>query len=202
MPVSEFPGTFGWGYDGVDLFAPTRLYGSPDDFRSFVNEAHRLGLGVVLDAVYNHFGPDGNYLKEFSLSYFSKRHKTEWGEAINFDGADSLPVREFIVSNACYWISEFHIDGLRLDATHQVFDASREHILAELTRRARAAAPSRSILIIGENETQQARLMAPPAIGGYGLDCLWNDDFHHTARVAATGRSEAYYCDYTGSPQE
>jgi maltooligosyltrehalose trehalohydrolase len=202
MPVADFPGNFGWGYDGVNWFAPTRLYGTPDDFRAFVNEAHRLGMGVLLDVVYNHFGPDGNYLREFSPSYFTKRYGNEWGEAINFDGADCLPVREFVVSNACYWISEFHVDGLRLDATQQMFDSSKEHILAEVTRNARAAAGGRSILIVAENETQQARLAAPVDAGGYGVDALWNDDFHHAARVAATGRREAYYSDYTGSPQE
>jgi maltooligosyltrehalose trehalohydrolase len=202
MPVAEFPGSFGWGYDGVDLFAPSHLYGTPDDFRHFVNEAHRLGLGVILDVVYNHFGPDGNYLKEFSLSYFTKRYENEWGEAINFDGADSRPVREFIVSNASYWIREFHLDGLRLDATQQIFDASPEHILTELARSARETAPRRSILLVAENEKQQSQLVAPSDRGGCGLDAMWNDDFHHTARVAATGRQEAYYSDYNGSPQE
>ena len=202
MPIAEFPGSFGWGYDGVDLFAPSHLYGTPDDFRRFVNEAHRLGLGVILDVVYNHFGPDGAYLREFSLSYFTKRYENEWGEAINFDDADSKPVREFIVSNAAYWIREFHLDGLRLDATQQIFDASPEHILAELARSARAAAPRRSILLVAENERQQSHLVASAEDGGYGLDAIWNDDFHHTARVAATGRQEAYYSDYNGSPQE
>src|SRR5690348_10478641 len=129
LPVADFPGQFGWGYDGVDLFAPSRLYGSPDDFRAFVDRAHALGLGVILDVVYNHLGPDGNYLKCFSESYFTDRYQNEWGEAVNFDGPDSGPAREFVLANARYWIEEFHLDGLRLDATQQMFDASPEHIL-------------------------------------------------------------------------
>lgn len=125
MPVAEFPGRFGWGYDGVDLFAPTRLYGRPDDFRRFVDTAHRHGLGVILDVVYNHLGPDGNYLKPFCPAYFTAKHTTEWGEAINFDGADCGPVREFFVANAGYWVEEFHLDGLRLDATQNIYDGAR-----------------------------------------------------------------------------
>ncbi len=202
MPVADFPGRYGWGYDGVNLFAPTRLYGEPDEFRRFVDRAHSLGLGVILDVVYNHLGPDGNHLKEFSENYFSKRYTTEWGEAINFDGEDNGPVREFFLANAAYWISEFHLDGLRLDATQQMFDSSGVHILADLVRSARSAANTRSIYIVGENEPQQARLVRSPERGGYGLDALWNDDFHHTAIVAMTGRNEAYYMDYLGSPQE
>jgi len=202
MPVADFPGSFGWGYDGVDLFAPTRLYGTPDDFRAFVDRAHNLGLGVILDVVYNHLGPDGNYLKEFSPAYFTDRYVNEWGEAINFDGEDSEPVREFFTANASYWIDEFHLDGLRLDATQQMFDSSSEHILAAIGREARRAAGRRSIVLIAENEPQDARLVRPFEAGGYGLDALWNDDFHHTARVALSGHNEAYYSDYRGSPQE
>jgi maltooligosyltrehalose trehalohydrolase len=202
MPVADFPGVFGWGYDGVNLFAPTRLYGTPDDFRAFVDRAHALGLGVILDVVYNHFGPDGNYLKEFAHEYFTARYPNEWGEAINFDGDDAGPVREFFIANACYWIDEFHLDGLRLDATQQIFDNSSEHIIAAISRETRRAAGRRSIVIVGENETQEARLARPLDAGGYGLDGLWNDDFHHTARVALTAHSEAYYSDYRGSPQE
>jgi maltooligosyltrehalose trehalohydrolase len=201
MPVADFPGRFGWGYDGVDMFAPTRLYGTPDEFRAFVDAAHATGLGVILDVVYNHLGPDGNYLKEFSPAYFSKE-QTEWGEAINYDGPDCAPVREFFVSNARYWIEEFHLDGLRLDATQQIFDSSPEHILKTICREARRAAGSRRIVLIAEDESQQALLARAPEAGGYGLDATWNDDFHHAARVALTGNNEAYYCDYTGSPQE
>ena len=129
MPVAEFPGRFGWGYDGVNLFAPTRLYGRPMDFRRFVDRAHALGIAVILDVVYNHFGPDGNYLKSFSAAYFTDRYDNEWGEAINFDGPDSGPAREFFVANAGYWIDEYHLDGLRLDATQQ-FSIDRKIIFS------------------------------------------------------------------------
>ncbi|MDQ3920294.1 MAG: malto-oligosyltrehalose trehalohydrolase, partial [Acidobacteriota bacterium] len=202
MPVAEFPGSFGWGYDGVDLFAPTRLYGEPDDLRRFVNEAHRAGVAVILDVVYNHFGPDGNYLREFSEDYFTERHQTEWGEAVNFDGRNSEHVRAFFLANARYWVEEFHFDGLRLDATQSMHDDSPEQILAALTRELREAAAGREVIVVAENEPQQTRLVRPPARGGYGLDGLWNDDFHHTAMVALTGRGEAYYSDYKGTPQE
>jgi maltooligosyltrehalose trehalohydrolase len=202
MPVAEFPGRFGWGYDGVDLFAPTRLYGGPDDFRRFVDRAHAAGLGVILDVVYNHIGPDGNYLAQFSDGYFTDRYKNEWGEALNFDGPNAGPVREFFIANAGYWIDEYHLDGLRLDATQQIFDASPDHILAAITRQVRAKARGRATLVVAENEAQEARLVCPPEQGGYGLDAVWNDDFHHSARVALSGHSEAYYSDFRGSPQE
>jgi maltooligosyltrehalose trehalohydrolase len=202
MPVADFPGHFGWGYDGVNLFAPTRLYGTPDDFRRFVDQAHNLGIGVMLDVVYNHFGPAGNYLKEFAEAYFTDRYKNDWGEAINFDGPDAGPVREFFVANAVYWIDEFHLDGLRLDATQQIFDASPDNIMAVLGRRARATAGQRAIFLVAENEPQETRLVRPLDEGGQGLDALWNDDFHHSAMVALTGRNEAYYSDYLGKPQE
>ena len=202
MPVADFPGRFGWGYDGVDLFAPTRLYGRPDDFREFIDRAHALGLAVILDVVYNHLGPDGNYLKQFSESYFTDRYKNEWGEAVNFDGPDSGPVREFVLANARYWVEEFHLDGLRLDATQQMFDASPDHILAAIALEVRDAGGGRDMIVIGENEPQEARLVRPVERGGYGLDALWNDDFHHSAMVALTGRREAYYVDYRGRPNE
>ena len=202
MPVADFPGRFGWGYDGVDLFAPTRLYGSPDDFRSFVNAAHRHGIAVILDVVYNHLGPEGNFLPVFSDSYFTDRYTNEWGKAINFDGPSSGPVREFFASNARYWIEEFHLDGLRLDATQVIYDASAEHVIALVTRAVREAAGTRRTIVVAENESQCARLAQPRDQGGYGLDALWNDDFHHSAQVALTGRREAYYTDYLGSPQE
>lgn len=204
MPVAEFPGRFGWGYDGVDLFAPYHQYGSPDEFRRFVDRAHALGLGVILDVVYNHLGPDGNYLGSYSPRYFSDAYGTEWGDALNFDGPDSEPVRAFFIENAERWISEYHLDGLRLDATQSVHDAARTtpHILEEITRAARAAAGDRSILVIAENEPQDATLVRPRARGGMGMDAIWNDDFHHAAIVALTGRTEAYYADYLGAPQE
>lgn len=202
MPVADFPGKFGWGYDGVDLFAPTRLYGSPDDLRRFVDRAHGLGLAVLLDVVYNHFGPDGNYLRSYTPAYFSQKHGTEWGDAINFDGPDSGPVREFFIANAGYWIEEYHFDGLRLDATHRIYDDTADHIFAAIGRRVRDAAAGRATFIAAENEDQVARLARPPEAGGYGLDGLWNDDFHHAARVALTGRREFYYRDFTGSAGE
>ncbi len=202
MPVAEFPGTFGWGYDGVDLFAPYHHYGTPDEFRHFVNEAHRLGLGVMLDVVYNHLGPSGNYLREFSEHYFRSDLTTEWGDAINFDGPHSEPVRDFFLDNARHWIEEYHLDGLRLDATQSIFDRSSPHILSEIVDTVRRAGGARGTLVIGENEPQQARLLAPRGEGGDALDALWNDDFHHTALVALTGRDEAYYSDYRGRPQE
>jgi maltooligosyltrehalose trehalohydrolase len=202
MPVSEFPGRFGWGYDGVDWYAPAHLYGEPDDFRRFVDRAHQVGIGVILDVVYNHFGPDGNYLRQFSEDYFTDRHTTEWGEAINYDGDNSGSVRELAICNAGYWIDEFHLDGLRLDATQNIYDDSGDHILAAITRRAREAAAGRDIIIVAENEPQETRLVRPPEQGGYGMDGLWNDDFHHSAMVALTGHNEAYYTDYLGKSQE
>jgi maltooligosyltrehalose trehalohydrolase len=202
MPVAEFSGEFGWGYDGVNLFAPTRLYGRPDEFRHFVDRAHALGLGVILDVVYNHFGPDGNYHHAFSRDYFTDRYSTDWGEAINFGDENSRPVREFVTTNGCYWITEFHLDGLRIDATQNIYDSSDEHILQQLCRGAREAAGGRSIYIVGENESQDVRHVVPLEENGFGMDSLWNDDLHHTALVALTGHSEAYYSDYQGTPQE
>jgi len=202
MPVAEFPGRFGWGYDGVNLFAPTRLYGRPDDFRGFVDSAHCLGMAVILDVVYNHFGPDGNYLKSFSADYFTSRYQNEWGEAINFDGPDAGPVREFFIANAGYWIDEYHLDGLRLDATQQIFDASADHLLAAIVRCVREAAGPRRTFVVGENEPQHTHLLRSPQLGGYGFDALWNDDFHHSAMVALTKRQEAYYSDYQGHARE
>ena len=202
MPVAEFPGRFGWGYDGVDLFAPTRLYGRPDDLRGFVDRAHAHGIGVILDVVYNHLGPDGNYLACFSPDYFSTRHETEWGEPINFDGPNSGPIRDFYLQNAADWIAEYHFDGLRLDATQSIFDDGEPHILCEIGAAAREAAGGRSVILVAENEPQDTRLVRPCPDGGHGLDALWNDDLHHSAMVALTGRAEAYYEDHEGEPQE
>ena len=202
MPVADFPGKFGWGYDGVNLFAPYRLYGRPDDFRGFVDRAHALGVGVILDVVYNHFGPDGNYLSKFSEHYITHRHDNEWGDAINFDDPHSDPVREFFLTNARYWIDEFHLDGLRLDATHSIHDHSGDHLLAAISGEARRAAGRRSIVIIAEDESQRAHLVRHPEKNGYGLDAVWNDDFHHAALAAVAGYNEAYYGDYRGDAQE
>ena len=202
MPVADFPGRFGWGYDGVDLFAPTRLYGRPDDFRAFVDRAHALGLGVLLDVVYNHLGPDGNYLGQYARAYVTERHATPWGPALNYDGSDAGPVRELVLANAEYWVEEFHLDGLRLDATHTIHDDSPEHILAAVGRSVRARAGPRGTLVFAEDESQRVALALPVKAGGMGLDGIWNDDFHHAARVAATGRREGYYRRYLGSADE
>ncbi|MBX9623379.1 MAG: malto-oligosyltrehalose trehalohydrolase [Gemmataceae bacterium] len=201
MPVADFPGKFGWGYDGVNLFAPSRLYGTPDDFRAFVDEAHRLGLAVILDVVYNHLGADGNHLPLFG-PYLSGRHHTDWGAGLNFDGPDNGPVREYLAANAAYWVREFHLDGLRVDASQSIADDSPRHILADLAAAVREAAGGRATILVNENEPQDAKLVRPAAEGGYGLDGLWNEDFHHTAMVALTGRNEAYYSDHEGGPQE
>ena len=201
MPVAEFPGGRNWGYDGVDLYAPAHVYGDAEALKRFVDAAHGLGLGVILDVVYNHLGPDGNYLSSYADEYFSDRYHTDWGEAINFDGPGSTEVREFFIRNACYWIFEFHMDGLRLDATQNIYDAGPVHILSQLSGRAREAAAPRKILLMAENEPQDVKCLTAHK-GGYGLDAMWVDDFHHTARVALTGRREAYYTDYCGSAQE
>lgn len=204
MPLAEFAGAFGWGYDGVDWFAPFHRYGSCDDLRAFVNRAHASGLGVILDVVYNHFGPDGNYLREFSDTYFSKpgRFVTDWGDAINFDDDGSAGVRELVVSNTRHWIAEYHLDGLRLDATQALRDESPTHIMQDIGVAAREAAGERPVIVFAETEPQDARIVRAPAQRGYGLDYIWCDDFHHLALVTATGRREAYYTDYTGGPQE
>jgi maltooligosyltrehalose trehalohydrolase len=202
MPVADFPGRFGWGYDGVLWFAPVALYGRPDNFREFVDEAHGLGMGVVLDVVYNHVGPDGNYLKEYSDDYFTTKYRNEWGEALNFDGENAYGMRELVAANAAYWAAEYHLDGLRLDATQQIFDDSPKNIMTQLAESMRAAAGKRKVFIVAENESQESHLARPVDKGGFGLDGLWNDDIHHSLRVAATGRREAYYTDYAGKPQE
>lgn len=202
MPVNEFDGNFGWGYDGVALYAPYHAYGTPNDLRYFIDRAHALGIGVILDVVYNHVGSSGCYLHKFSNDYFSKRYKSDWGDVFNFDGNNSQPVREFIINNAIYWIKEFHFDGFRMDATQQIFDASDEHIISAIVSAARQAAGSRKIYIVGENEPQKKKLVTSIQEKGYGLDSLWNDDFHHTTRVALTGRTGAYFTDYKGEPQE
>src|SRR6266496_2041944 len=202
MPIADFPGNFGWGYDGVDFFAPTHLYGTPDDLRAFVNHAHSLGLGVILDVVYNHFGPDGNYLAVYSDDYLTREKENDWGDSINFDGSNSGPVREFFITNGRYWIDEFHFDGFRFDATQSIFDKSEEYIIGAIGRAARKTAGKRSIILIAENERQETKLIKSRREGGDDLDGLLNDDFHHSAGVALTGRNEAYYTDYLGSPHE
>jgi maltooligosyltrehalose trehalohydrolase len=202
MPVADFPGKFGWGYDGVNLFAPAHLYGAPDDLRSFIDRAHSLGLGAILDVVYNHFGPDGNYLGVFSDDYLVRGKGHDWGDMVNFDGPNSEPVREFFITNGRYWIEEFHFDGFRFDALHAIRDESGEYIIGAVGRAARKAAGTRSIILIAENDRQEAKMVRPHEEGGDDLDGMWNDDFHHSAVVALTGRKEAYFDDYRGAPQE
>ena len=200
MPIAEFSGGFGWGYDGVNLFAPSHLYGTPDDVRRFVNDAHRLGLAVILDVVYNHFGPIGNFLRDFSPTFLGQ--PGEWGELVNFDGPGSAEVRAFVIENAAYWIREFHFDGLRLDATQAIADSTSEHIVSEVCRAARAAAGARRIFLVGENEPQDTRLLKQGGAYSDGLDALWSEDWHHAAYVALTGRREAYFTDYRGDAPE
>ena len=193
MPIAEFAGGHNWGYDGVDLFAPTHNYGRPEDLRAFVDRAHALGLAVILDVVYNHLGPSGNSLFVLAPPFISTRGANSWGETIDF----AVPqVREFVIANAGYWIDEFHLDGLRLDATQAIHDDSDVHIVAELVQRARAAAGSRQIFMIGENESQDVTMF------DRGVDAIANDDFHHAARVAELGVTDGYLHDYAGTPQE
>jgi maltooligosyltrehalose trehalohydrolase len=201
MPLAEFPGRFGWGYDCVDLFAPSHLYGRPDDLRGFIDDAHALGIGVLLDVVYYHLGPDGNYLPQFTDSFLSAQ-QTQWGQAINFDGEGSQFTRAFYCDNAAYWIDEFRFDGLRLDATQEIFDQSGQHVIGDIVASARAAAGARKVLVVAENERKKASLARPVSEGGQGCDALWNDDFHHSAIAAATGRAEGYYAETAGTPQE
>jgi maltooligosyltrehalose trehalohydrolase len=202
MPVADYPGTFGWGYDGVLMFAPTRNYGEPDDFRRFVDRAHAEGLGVILDVVYNHFGNFDNYLSEFSADYYTDRYSNEWASAINFEGASGRPVRDYFIANARYWIEEFHLDGYRFDATQCVYDSSPNYILGEATDAARTAAGRRRTYFIGENEPQHVSHLRASQRGGSGLDALWNDDFHHSAMVRMTSKNPAYYSDYLGAVEE
>ncbi len=200
MPVADFPGDRNWGYDGVNLFAPARAYGGAAGLKRLVDAAHGHGLAVLLDVVYNHFGPDGNYLRQFSTSYFTDRHHTPWGEALNMDGPGSGPVRDYFSANVCYWAHEYHIDGLRLDATHAILDDSPTHILAELATRVHESLPDdRHFLLIAENELNDPVLVRPAQQGGLGLDGVWADDFHHQMRVSLAGDRDGYYIDYEGT---
>jgi maltooligosyltrehalose trehalohydrolase len=200
MPVAAFPGRRNWGYDGVDLYAPAPCYGGPTAMKRLVDAAHAHGLAVLLDVVYNHFGPDGNYLRTFSPYYFSDLHRTPWGEALNLDGPNSGAVRDFLINNALYWAHEYHIDGLRLDATHALIDGGTQHLLQQMTVAVRASLPNdRRFVITAEDERNDARLLQPAEQDGYGLDAVWSDDFHHQARVALTGEQHGYFGYYTGS---
>jgi maltooligosyltrehalose trehalohydrolase len=193
MPVAGFPGNRNWGYDGVDLYAPHSGYGGPQELKGLVNACHRAGLAVVLDVVYNHLGPEGNYLSEFG-PYFTDQYRTPWGSAINYDGPGSDGVRRFIIDNALYWLTEYHVDALRLDAIHGIFDFSALHILAELRDRfhEQAAHLGRQAWIIAESDLNDVRVLHPRAMGGLGLDAQWHDEFHHAVYGYVTGASRAY----------
>jgi maltooligosyltrehalose trehalohydrolase len=199
MPVAEFPGTRNWGYDGVSLFAPCRQYGTPHDLRRLVDSAHRTGLAVLFDVVYNHFGPDGAYGGVFSPFYRSPRHHSPWGAAINLDGEHSDAVRAFFIENALHWLHEYHADGLRLDATHWLQDDSTRHFVAELADRVRESANDRTVLLVSEDDRNLATIVRRPQEGGWGLDAVWADDFHHHVRRRSAGDCDGYYQDYSGA---
>lgn len=197
MPVAQFPGARNWGYDGVYPFAAQNSYGGPVGLQEFVDAAHARGLSVILDVVYNHLGPEGNYFGAYG-PFFTDRYHTPWGQAINYDGAQSDPVRELFIQNALYWLEEFHIDGLRLDAIHGIFDFSAHHFLAELKERTQQLAErsGRPLHIIAESDLNDARLLHCPQRGGYGLDAQWSDDFHHSVHTLLTGETTGYYADF------
>ncbi|MEN6449750.1 MAG: malto-oligosyltrehalose trehalohydrolase [Thermoguttaceae bacterium] len=202
MPVAQFPGDRGWGYDGVYPYAVQQSYGGPRALQELVNAAHREDLAVILDVVYNHFGPEGSYVAKFG-PYFTDRHRTPWGHAINYDGPDSDPVRQFVIDNACYWVRDFHVDGLRLDAVQTIFDLRPRHIVAEIQAAVQrvAAEQQRTVLVIAETDQNDVRLVRPASRGGYGLDGIWADDFHHAIHAFLTGDRDGYYLDF-GRPEQ
>lgn len=202
MPLADFPGARNWGYDGVFPFAPDSRYGHPNDLKHLIQSAHKLGLMVFLDVVYNHFGPEGNYLREYAPQFFTDRYHTPWGEAINYDGPDSQTVRQFFIHNALYWLEEYHFDGLRLDAVHEIFDQSPRHILNELAETVRSAvSPDRIVHLVLENDDNAARyLKRGPRQEPKLYTAQWNDDFHHAMHVAITGEADGYYSDYADKP--
>ncbi len=197
LPVAEFPGDYGWGYDGVDLFAPHHCYGGPEGLKRLVDACHAHGLGVVMDVVYNHLGPSGNYLAEFG-PYFTHRHHTDWGAAVNFDEAESDEVRRFVIDNALMWLRDYHCDGLRIDAVHAIADKSPIHILEQLSAEVDALACHlhRPLFLIGESDLNEPRLVQRRDHGGYGLDAAWADDWHHAVHALLTGEQNGYYSDF------
>jgi maltooligosyltrehalose trehalohydrolase len=201
MPIAEFAGRWNWGYDGVDLFAPCHRYGTPDDLRRLVDAAHGRGLGIVLDVVYNHLGPDGAYLSAFSSEYFSSRHKSPWGDGVNLDGPRSRQVRDFFVENALHWVNEYHVDGLRLDATHALEDDGPVHFLSELSRRVEKRA-GRPVVLVAEDERNLDRLLRDRDRGGFGLSGVWSDDFHHHLRRLLAGDRESYFASFSGTTND
>lgn len=199
MPIGDFPGRRNWGYDGVLLYAPDSTYGRPEDLKALVDAAHARGLMVLLDVVYNHFGPDGNYLSLYAPDFFTERHKTPWGAAINYDGTGSAAVREFVIHNALYWLAEFNLDGLRLDAVHAIIDDSTPDLLTELSERVRSAFTDRHVHLVLENEHNEAHRLQRNHRGAVAhYSAQWNDDVHHVLHTAATGESTGYYSEYTG----
>jgi maltooligosyltrehalose trehalohydrolase len=201
MPVAQFPGGRNWGYDGVQLYAVQNTYGGPEGLKRLVNAAHAAGLAVVLDVVYNHLGPEGNYLDAFG-PYFTETYRTPWGRAVNYDGPGSDEVRRLVIDNALHWVTEYHVDALRLDAVHGIFDFSALHLLQELTQAVhdQAARLGRTVVVIGESDLNDPKLIRSPEQGGYGLDAQWSDDFHHAVHAALTGERSGYYADF-GDPE-
>jgi len=197
MPVAEFPGERGWGYDGVDLYAPHHSYGGPEGLARLVDACHRRGMAVVLDVVYNHLGPAGNYLQEFG-PYFTDRYATPWGRAVNLDGPESDEVRRFFIENALMWLRDYHFDGLRLDAVHAIVDTSAVHLLEELSGEVEQLSAATGIRrwLIAESDLNDPRIVHRPEVGGYGIDAQWSDDFHHSLHAAFTGETEGYYSDF------
>jgi maltooligosyltrehalose trehalohydrolase len=202
MPVAQFPGERNWGYDGVELYAVQNSYGGPDGLKRLVNAAHREGLAVILDVVYNHLGPEGNYLPLYG-PYFTEKYKTPWGPALNYDDADSDDVRRYVVDNALYWVTEYHVDGLRLDAVHGIFDFSAKHLLQEIVEAVHAQADllGRTVVVIGESDLNDPKLIRSTEQFGYGLDGQWSDDFHHAVHAALTEEKLGYYADFGGVDQ-
>ncbi|HWM69035.1 MAG TPA: malto-oligosyltrehalose trehalohydrolase [Steroidobacteraceae bacterium] len=200
MPIADFPGKRGWGYDGVLQFAPESAYGTPNELKSFIAEAHKRSIAVMLDVVYNHFGPEGNYLGMYAPQFFTSRHHTPWGEAINFDGELARPVRDFFINNTLYWLEEYHFDGLRFDAVHAIMDDSKKHIMTEIAESARAyAGGDRNIYLVLENGANQARFLGAPGRSSK-YDAQWDDDVHHCLHTILTGERDGYYSDYAEQP--
>ena len=197
LPVAEFPGTRGWGYDGVDLYAPHSAYGGPDGLKRLVDACHARALGVVMDVVYNHLGPAGNHLGAYG-PYFTERYATPWGQAVNLDQAGSDEVRSFFVDNALMWLRDYHCDGLRLDAIHAILDTSAMHLLEELAVEVEALAASvgRPLFLVAESDLNDPRVVRRREVGGYGMDAQWSDDFHHAIHAALTGERDGYYADF------
>jgi maltooligosyltrehalose trehalohydrolase len=201
MPVADFPGRWNWGYDPAAFFAPSRAYGTPADLRALVNDAHALGLAVVLDVIYNHFGPDGAYAPAVAPQFLSTRHVTPWGPAINLDGADAAGVRGFFIDNAVHWLVEYHLDGLRLDATHALIDDSPVHFLGELAAAVRRLPGPRRFLVAEDHRNLDV-LVRPRPAGGHGLDAVWSDDYHHELRRLLAGDRDGYFADFAGRTRD